>query len=137
MVRPMGDNGLSESQNALFPPTRHFPLISDQGLTLSVTFILTNPFKCYLSLSKWWCVFCLFTLKLSFIQKLTHYSLIYIYIQYFYLFTSFNLQIVTKFYLCISMGHTFSPSVILRNFKGVNFALLENKLFLPGCHVSN
>ena len=65
MVTPPGDNDLSESQNALFSPTRHFPLISDQSLTLSLTFTLTNPFQCNLSLSKWWCVFCLFTQYLS------------------------------------------------------------------------
>ena len=27
---------------------------------------------------------------------------------------------IKKFYLCISVGHTFSPSVFLGNFKGVN-----------------
>ena len=33
-----------------------------------LTFILTNPFQCYLSLNVWWvgvCVFCLFTPFLS------------------------------------------------------------------------
>ena len=35
------------------------------------------------------------------------------------------------------MGHTFSPSIILGNFKGVNLAFLENKLFVPGCDASN
>ena len=29
--------------------------------TLSLIFILTNPFQPHLSLSEWWCVFCLFT----------------------------------------------------------------------------
>ena len=36
-----------------------------QGGTLSLISILTNPFQSYLSLSKWWCVFCLFTPSLS------------------------------------------------------------------------
>ena len=30
----------------------------------------------------------------------------------------------------------FSPSIILGNFKGVNFAFLNNKQFVPGCDVS-
>ena len=36
-------------------------------------------------------------------------------------------------YLCILIGHTFYPSVILGNFKGVKFAFLKNKLLVPGC----
>ena len=36
-----------------------------QGGTLSLISILTNPFQSYLSLSKWWCVFCLFTPSVS------------------------------------------------------------------------
>ena len=40
-------------------------------------------------------------------------------------------------YLCILIGHTFSPSIISGNFKGVNFAFLKNKLFVSGCDVSN
>ena len=67
MVTPLGDNELSESYSAFILPRRRFPLISDQGLTLSLIFILTNPFQCYVSLSNWWCVFCLFTPYLSII----------------------------------------------------------------------
>ena len=40
-------------------------------------------------------------------------------------------------YLFIFIDQTFSPSIILGNFKSVNFAFLKNKLFVPGCDVSN
>ena len=35
---------------------------------------------------------------------------------------------IKKFYLCISIGHTFSPSIFLGNFKGVNIAFLKHKV---------
>ena len=44
---------------------------------------------------------------------------------------------IQNFYFCILIGHTFSPSIILGNFEGVNFAFLKNKLFVPSCDVSN
>ena len=40
-------------------------VVLKKGGTLSLVSILTIPFQSYLSLSEWWCVFCLFTPYLS------------------------------------------------------------------------
>ena len=76
-------------------------------------------------------------LKLPFIQKLPHYALFYIYTQLFLNKLVEKTIKIQNVCLCILIGHTFSPSIILGNFKGLNFALLKNKLFVPACDVSN
>ena len=52
----------------------HYGGCFKKGSALSLIFILTVPFQPYLSLRRWWCVFCLFTLYISVFCGRTQYS---------------------------------------------------------------
>ena len=62
------------------PPSRkggggaHYGGCFKKGSALSLIFILTVPFQHYLSLKRWWCVFCLFTPYISVFCGRTQYS---------------------------------------------------------------
>ena len=43
----------------------HFSKYGGLNKGVTLIFTLTNPFQSCLSVSEWWCVFCLFTLHLS------------------------------------------------------------------------